>query len=330
MLEKSLPALRAAVLVLAGLLPGIAQAQIYGTAARVNGSEISNERLERHFDEYVANKGRNITKMINPSVYKKLKREALDELIDREVLWQEAQRRGAKVGDEEVDAALKQFRATFKSEDAYRRKLERAGFDEKGYREYVRQELAINRMIPSLVETPKVSEEEIEQFYRDNPKRFVRADSARARHILVKVDKDADAAAKAAALKRAQDLLADARAGKDFADLAQRYSEDSATRGSGGDLGTFGRGAMVKPFEDAAFALKPGQISEVVETPFGYHVIKLEEYQPAGQVPLAEVKDRVRDFLAYGKRQDAIKAEVTKLRALAKIEVLVALQDTPK
>ena len=105
--------------------PLLAQ-NIWGDAARVNGAPISNQRLERFFDEYVKNKGRNIGRMINPRVYKKLKREALDLLIEHEVLWQAAQAEGVSIPDAEIDALIEKATAQAKSREDFMRKLEQA------------------------------------------------------------------------------------------------------------------------------------------------------------------------------------------------------------
>jgi peptidyl-prolyl cis-trans isomerase C len=308
-------------------LAGPAAAQIYGTAARVNGVEISNLRLERHFDEYVKGKGRNITKMINPKVYKKLKKEALDQLIDRELLWQAAKEKKTVASDADVKAAMARFRQEFKTEELYRRKLENAELTEQEYAEVVRQELSGRMYLDKAIPVPEVSDEEIAAAYRENAHRFVRQESVKARHILTRVDPGADAKAKEEARARAASILADVRKGEDFALLAERYSEDATARGSGGDLGEFGRGKMVKPFDDAVFAMKPGEVSEIVETEFGFHVIKLEAYTPAGQQPLDEVKDKIRAAIVAQKRNEAARKHVEELRALAKIEIFVRLED---
>lgn len=122
-------------------------------------------------------------------------------------------------------------------------------------------------------------------------------EQVRARHILVKVPPDADADAKSAARKQAEDLLAQVKAGGDFAALAKEHSGDPGSAAKGGDLGLFGRGRMTPAFEDAAFALQAGGLSDVVETPFGFHIIKVEEHQSASVKPLDAVRDQIADTL---------------------------------
>ena len=138
----------------------------------------------------------------------------------------------------------------------------------------------------------QVNDPEITEYYnvhRDD--RFTEPEQVRARHILVNVA--AGDEAKAAARKKAEELLAKVKAGADFADLATKNSDDSGTKSKGGDLGLFGRGKMVQPFETAAFALEPGQVSDIVESPFGFHIIKVEEHRKGGSKPLDEVRDEI-------------------------------------
>src|SRR2546427_5969725 len=127
--------------------------------------------------------------------------------------------------------------------------------------------------------------------------KFTEPEEVRARHILVKTAADAGADAKAAARKKAEELLAKVKAGADFAALAKERSEDAGSAANGGDLGLFTRGRMTPAFEEAAFALQGGGLSDVVETPFGFHVIKVEEHRPGGAKPLETVHDEIADTL---------------------------------
>ncbi|MCU0929697.1 MAG: SurA N-terminal domain-containing protein [Burkholderiaceae bacterium] len=151
---------------------------------------------------------------------------------------------------------------------------------------------AIARRIP-------VSEDDLRRYYEENAARFTQAEERRASHILVTADKDAPAADRAAAKAKAEALLADVRANPaSFADVARKNSDDPGSAAAGGDLDFFGRGAMVKPFEDAVFAMKPGEISPVVETDFGYHIIRLDAVRGGERRPFdsvrAELADEVR------------------------------------
>jgi peptidyl-prolyl cis-trans isomerase D len=143
-----------------------------------------------------------------------------------------------------------------------------------------------------------VPEEEIEQYYKSHQEEFGQPEKRRVRHILLKTtDQD-----KQARRTEIETILARAKAGEDFAALARQYSED-ASAAQGGELGFFGRGEMVQPFEDAVFGLKKGGISDIVETQFGFHIIELEDIQPANITPLAAVKSSIENQL---KNQQAL------------------------
>jgi peptidyl-prolyl cis-trans isomerase D len=161
---------------------------------------------------------------------------------------------------------------------------------------------------------------QIDAFYNENLQQFSNPEQVHALHILLKTEgKDA-----AAVRKQAETVLKEARGGADFAALARKYSEDEGSKGSGGDLNFFGRGSMVKPFEDAAFALAPGQISDLVQTDYGFHVIKVLEKRAAGQRPLAEVRDQIAEQLkgqlAQSRAQDLSTALAARIKSPADLD----------
>lgn len=154
--------------------------------------------------------------------------------------------------------------------------------------EYV--ELSVDNLAPSI----SVSDEDIQSYYQQHKEEFSTDPVRRASHILIKVAADADEQARKDALHKAQDLMEQLRNGADFAELAKEYSDDPGSASKGGDLGRVKEGDMVKPFEDALFSLdKAGALAGPVETRFGYHIIKLTEYEPAQTKPLAEVRDQI-------------------------------------
>jgi len=152
-------------------------------------------------------------------------------------------------------------------------------------------ELDLNK----LAERYDVSEDEIKQYYQSNRNSFVKKPEQReARHILIKIDADQT---EAEAKKKIEELRQKIEAGADFANLAKQYSQDPGSAKQGGELGFFGRNVMDPAFEKVAFSLKPGEVSQPVKTPFGYHLIKLEKIRPETITPLAEVKDKIRHEL---------------------------------
>jgi peptidyl-prolyl cis-trans isomerase C len=190
-------------------------------------------------------------------------------------------------------------------------------------RENIRGDFQVSRMIATEVDSKIVVQtQEVADFYAKNPEAFKQGERVRASHILIGVPAASDAATRAARRARAEGLVREARAGKDFAALAREHSDDGSAS-AGGDLGAFERGQMVPPFEQAAFALSPGEISEVVETEFGYHVIKVAAREPARTVPLEEAQEQIGNYLSQRQRQERIAAFVDGLRATHKIEVLI-------
>jgi parvulin-like peptidyl-prolyl isomerase len=321
---RTLAALLLAVVALAATA-AFAQ-NIPGAAARVNGVEISNFRLERHFEEFLRSQRRNVTAMINPKVYKKLKREALDQLIERELLWQAARADGRVATDAEVQKALQAMAAQIKGgREAYLRRLAQAGFDEASYAEYVRQEMSGAAWLQRRASAASpVSDADVAAAYQANLNRYQRPETVRAQHILLKVAPDAPADAHAAARSALAKIRAEAAAGADFGDLARKHSQDS-TASDGGDLGDVARGRTVKPFEDALFALAPGEVSGVVQTRFGYHLIRAESRQPAAVRPLEEARDDIRAALTAERGAARAREIVAELKAAARIEILVHL-----
>lgn len=148
--------------------------------------------------------------------------------------------------------------------------------------------------IDALARTVTVSQEDLRRYYDENASRFTQAEERRASHILLAVDKDAPAADRTKVRERATTLLAQVRTEPArFAEIARTVSEDPGSAPQGGDLDFFARGAMVKPFEDAAFGMKPGEISEVVETDFGFHIIRLDEVRGGQRQPFEAVREGI-------------------------------------
>ena len=149
---------------------------------------------------------------------------------------------------------------------------------------------------PVIEQQVTITENDIKKYYEQNAARYKTDEQRRASHILVKASKDAPAAEKAAAKAKAEKLLAQlAKAPGDFAKLAKENSDDPGSAERGGDLDFFGKGMMVKPFEDAAYALKEGEVSGMVESDFGFHIIKVTAIKPATTLLLSEVKSAIED-----------------------------------
>lgn len=159
-----------------------------------------------------------------------------------------------------------------------------------------------------IEEEAKVSDAELQKFYDQNREKFKSGEQLKAAHILVKAEKEA------------QDILAQLKKGGSFEELAKKHSKDT-TAAKGGDLGWFGKGSMVPEFEKAAFALKEGELSGVVKTQFGYHIIKATGKRPAGKRPFAEVKEQIKGALLSNKQGEIFQKMKEDMKKSAKISV---------
>jgi peptidyl-prolyl cis-trans isomerase C len=154
--------------------------------------------------------------------------------------------------------------------------------------EYLRQDISQKAM---------VSEGDTMSYYETHETEFEVPEMVRARHILIKAPSSASEDEKKTAYEKAQNILERIHAGEDFAQIASEMSDDSHTKSKGGDLGFFARGRIVKPIEDAAFSTEPGKVSGIVETQFGYHILKVEEKKDPAIQPYEEVKEKIRESL---------------------------------
>lgn len=287
--------------------------------ARVNGASISHAQMQAAIE--LQRVGSGLRETADAADERHLQEAALEQLISFEVLWQEAHARGAVVDEAEVDRAFAARQARFENEAAFLAQLDAMGFAAEAYRDNLRRSLSVKRLLAAERDAVTVSKADVRAFYEQEQEKMRRPAQIRVRHILIRPPEDASDPAKRGQMEA---LLARARAGEDFARLAALYSE-GPSRMRGGDLGYFGAGKMVPAFERAAFALEaPGDISDVVETRFGYHIIRLEGRRGGGIAPLEEVETQIYDHLYQARRRDRIVELTDRLRDRADIEVLVS------
>src|SRR5687768_12636740 len=212
---------------------------------------------------------------IPPDRRDEILRGALDQLITYTLLSQESRTRGVKVEAAEIEAKMGQLKSQFPTQEAFDKALKDRGMTVDSLRKDAQVDLSVTKLMDAEVASlPGPSDADAKDFYDKNQDRFKEGEQVRASHILVRVDEKADAAAKQKARAKIDSVLKKAKAGGDFAKLAQENSDDGSAA-QGGDLDYFTKGQMVAAFDKVAFELKPGQISDVVTTQFGYHIIKV-------------------------------------------------------
>jgi len=168
------------------------------------------------------------------------------------------------------------------------------------------QWLANAYLTKEIIEKVKISDQEAEDYYGKNKKLFEKPEQARARHILIVVKQGAGDDVKKAAKKKAEEILERIKKGEDFAKLAGEFSDDPGSKQKGGDLGFFPRNSMIPEFDKAVFALEPGGVSGIVETSFGYHIIKVEEKKKAEIPPYETIKEDARAMALQTAKQERV------------------------
>jgi peptidyl-prolyl cis-trans isomerase C len=256
-------------------------------------------------------------KALTDSQSEAIKKETLEGLIQRELLYQESQKQGIKIDQETVDET---FKKRFPDEAQFKEMMSGMNVTEAEIKAQFMEGMAIQRLVDKEVgEKVTVSDKETKAYYDANQESFKEPEQVRASHILIKVDPKADASQKVEARKRVEEVQERLKKGEEFSALAKEFSQCPSSA-KGGDLGYFRRGQMVKPFEEVAFALKPGELSDIVETKFGYHLIKVMDKKAPGTASYQEVKPRIEQKLKREKFQKAFSLYVEKLKEKAKIE----------
>ena len=292
-------------------------ATVNGTAITQDDFDIEMERVRSQF----ARQGR----QLNESQLANMKRGLLETLINRELLYQESQKRGVKIVDKEVDDQVDIVKKRFPNENEFKAALLKMNISEAELKSQIRESMAIQLFIDKfLVHEVKVAEAEVKDFYKDNPDMFKQPEQIKASHILIKVGIEADEPTKDKANKKIIEIQKKLNAGENFSALAKEFSEGPSNI-KGGDLGYFNRGQMVKPFEEAAFKLKPGEVSDIVETRFGYHLIKVVDKKPESVVSFENVKDKIAQYMEQEKKGKVIQTDIEKLKQKAVIETFLTL-----
>lgn len=255
---------------------------------------------------------------------KHLRQEALDHLVLQRLLQRGAAAKGVAITDADVDAF---FKEKLPPNMTLEQIAEQQGVTAADLREQVSVGLTIEKYLEAVVaDLPTATDDEakaeFDKIAAENPNAFKKPETVQASHILVKVEKGADDAAKAAARQKIDELRQKIVDGADFAEVAKENSDCPSGR-RGGDLGSFGRGQMVKPFEEAAFSQPIGEIGPVVETDFGFHIIKVTDRSEAGERSFDEMKDQIKEHLNSQRKDKVVSEHIESVRTGAKVETFL-------
>jgi peptidyl-prolyl cis-trans isomerase C len=315
------------VLLLVSAASAHAQGIYPGDAVRVNDETVSNQRFQGFYTEYRNTKGVAVgARGDQLELLKQLRREAMDLMIEQTLVGQAAEEAGIEADPAEVEKQVEELRSVFDNDDGFRMKLQDDGFTEESYRHHIARMISAKIYLDRIrVDARDVSDAELERFYEENERRLTLPEQVRVRHILLTWKPLGTQDDRAAIHKQMEPILERARDGENFAELAKQLSDDYATKEYGGDTGLFPRGTMVPAFEEVAFALEPGEISDPVETVFGVHILRLEERRESRLLPLDEIREQLRELVREEKMEAAVQERIGELRAAADIEVLIPL-----
>lgn len=292
-------------------------------AAKVNGTVISGQDFQRELDRIQRLKGTN-AKTADEAKLADLKREALENIIIRELLYQECNKQKISVDASTVDREMEQVKGQFASPGQFAENLQRIKMNEDRVREQVGRGLAIQILIDrSVGKGIAVTDDEVNKYYEQHQKDFTRQAQFRLSHILLAVDSQWPKYNKKEAGDKLSVLRKRILAGEDFAGLATANS-DCKSKTKGGDIGWFAPGQLTPEMEKAVALLKVGEMSEIVEDRFGLHIIKIVERKDAFTSPLDDVREKVRSLVRQEKSLIMLQRYVKSLRDAAQVEILLA------
>ncbi|QXE92258.1 peptidylprolyl isomerase [Geomonas subterranea] len=286
---------------------------------RVNGSVITKLDMDRALKVMLAQS--QVKQPLAPEAQKEAEAAVLEQLTSVELLYQEATKLEIPDLDKQVTDKVSQNRSKFKTDEEFIDALKSVDMTMQDMQDFTRKDIVINNFIEQkFTAKAAATDAEAKKFYEDNKDAYFKLPEAvRASHILVGADAKATPEERKRAKEKAEALLKRVKAGEDFAAIAKAESS-CPSASQGGDLGAFGRGEMVPAFEKAAFGMKTGEVSGVVESEFGYHIIKVTDRQEAGAEKFENVKEKITDFLKKQKVQQEITSLVEQLKKTAKIQ----------
>ena len=253
------------------------------------------------------------------SQIEQLRSQLTENLIERELLYQHAQQRNIRIRSKWVNDALKELKDQLGSAAAMKTYLTSSGLTEQELETRIRKGLVVRRMLRrEALRAIKVSEAEIQAFYREHPELFQQGEKIRVRHILAEVKDWKNPDQQAAALQKIQSFQNRIEQGTRFAVLALEFS-DCPSRARGGDLGYLPLNEMVEAFSTAANALQPGEISDIVTTRFGYHLIQMVDREPPSIVNYREARGKIERTLRRNKENEAVANYIAALKRRANI-----------
>ena len=316
---------------------------------KVNGQVIKQAEFDREFDKSVDNSmfqsfggSKNFVKSDENPMYGVFKEKVVNELIIKALIDSEIEKRNITASKEDVQKELKTVIDKVGSKEELNKILKQRGISNDQFTNDLKTQIKIRKLINSIQKV-EISDADVKKYYDSHPKEFTHGEQVRASHILISTDVlgtiraikeknpniepaklNEEVEKRMAAQKaKAEAILAEVRKNlENFAKIAEEKSDDRASAERGGELGYFPREAMVPEFSKAAFSMKPDTISDLVQTSYGYHIIKVTDRMEAGTTPFVKVKDELKFFLETQKQIEVLKNFTAGLMKTAEIEYL--------
>jgi peptidyl-prolyl cis-trans isomerase C len=290
-----------------------AAARLEGSVATVNEVPIDAKAFYAELDK-ITSRGAKIP----PERLARIEQNILKRLVEKELVRQAVEKAGIKVEDAEIVSAYAEYKKRFQTDEQFQNYLKHGRVTEASIRERITDKRSLEKLIESRGNLA-VDDKQGKEFYAKNERFYVDKAGVRASHILIKLNEKATPEQTKAAMEKVKKVQADLAAKKEFAEVAKKYSEGPSAP-KGGDLGFFGPGQMVKPFEEAAFKMKVGDLSAPVKTRFGLHIIKVIEKREERKKPYDEVKEQIVQTLKNKRFFQERRKLLEDLRKTAKID----------
>lgn len=296
--------------------PTLTEAEAAAVVATINGTPLT----EGEIHKVLTGLQRQLRSRVTPEEFKnalpRIRERIIEDLVMRRILLDAVAKAGISLSEAEFEEIKKELADELPPGMSLETYLEEMGTTE----EELRQQMTVRKLVLAQAEAiAKPTEEEIKEYYDFHREDFSQEETVTASHILIKTDPNEPQAEKDAKRARIEALKKKLQEGADFSELAKKHSECPSSV-SGGDLGAFGRGQMVAEFEAAAFSQPTGSVGDVVETQFGYHLIKVTDHTFARTLEFSEVKQRISDMLHARKQQEAIRGYIERLQNSADVQ----------
>lgn len=290
------------------------------TVATVNGKAILGAEIEKEVQGMQMQASRRLPPEQIAQLVPRMRQQAVANLVNKQLLLNAVADKKITVGDDEIKKAIADMMKNAPPGQTLESALKEAGITTEQFNNQMREGLSIQKLITEQSkDSTTVSDDDVKKFYTEHPEQFKHPETCSARHILVQFDAKDDDAKKAEKKKKAEATRKRLVDGEDFAKVCAEVSDDPGSKAKGGLYENFPRGQMVPPFENACFSQKIGEVGPLVETQFGYHIIKVEKRAEAGTTSLDEIKDKLKDYLGTQKKQEAAQKFLKALHEGAKI-----------